>query len=264
MSPDAPIGIIDSGIGCFTVLRALRQVLPKENWLVLQDREYAPYGQMTDAQIIRRTSSLVQRLQDLGVKAVILACHSSSSLAHAYLSKHFQIPIIDLLRPTARGLAHNFLDQNILWLATTASIRANKLPVLSQSYGFHGNIVPVACPGWVDAIESDTWRTTAFTRAVHDLVGSSLLQFKNKKAHILLGCTHYPWIKTILSDFLYDQYVCIDPADWVAHASKVLLDNSGLMNSNDRQGMIKILDSARIPVIWRNYCQTEYTEVELV
>ena len=261
MSHSSPIGIIDSGIGCFTVLRALRQLMPQENWLVLQDQAYAPYGQMSDEQIIRRTTILVSKLQDLGVKAVVLACHSSSALAADFLRERFSIPIIDLLKPTVIGLVNHFQSQKILWLATEASVRANKLPMFLKEYGFLGDVIPVACPGWVEIIEASSWDGEDFRQRVQDRLNLGQIQADTTAFHVLLGCTHYPWARSVIQSCMDPRHVCIDPADWVAPFVLDLLRSARSVNTSSDPGYIKVLDKGEVPFEWKRVCELDSSEI---
>ena len=255
----APIGLVDSGVGCFTVLPALRRRMPAESWLVLQDREYAPYGQLSDDCILDRSFSVIKRLQANGAKAVLLACHTSSALALDKLGAMFSIPVFGVLEPTALGLSRTASQQRVLWLATTASIRANRLPLLCHEYGFTGELLPLACPGWVDAIEAGSWTKPRFASQINRLIRTHNQGGQAEFTSVLYGCTHYPWLEPILANILGVDVHRINPADWIADYVQANIADLGLQATGADIGRVQVMDSAAIPKTWQQYFQRQDT-----
>lgn len=251
-----PIGVLDSGVGCLTVLSALTRHMPAEDWLVLQDNEVAAYGQLADEMIIARTNVLVQRLVSAGVKAVVLACHTSSALALEAVSRHSAVPVFGVLAPTAQALAQDFTQDRILWLATSASIRANKLPLFAESLGFCGQIFPLACPGWVDGVESGSWDTPQFKADMSEHL-AAYREEVCKNLLVLYGCTHYPWLHPVVSALLPAKVRYLDPSAWVARQVHQGLSAKSLLSDSGEQGQVHFLEGNTLSQRWHCYQETQ-------
>ncbi len=250
-----PIGVLDSGVGCLTVLSALTKHMPAEDWLVLQDSEVAAYGQLADEEIIARTGVLVQRLISTGVKAVVLACHTSSAMALEAVSRRFPVPIFGVLAPTAKALAQDFSQDRILWLATSASIRANKLPFLAESLGFCGQIFPLACPGWVDGVESGSWDTPQFKAEMSEHL-TAYREEVRQDLLVLYGCTHYPWLHPVVSKLLPVGVRYLDPSVWVARQVHQGLVERRLLSKRGKVGKVSFVEGHTLSQRWRRYQET--------
>ena len=257
----SPIGVLDSGVGCLTVLSGLTRSMPAEDWLVLQDSKYAAYGQLSSDVILERTLLLVARLQSQGVKAVVLACHTSSALALEEVAQHASIPVMGVLRPTAFALAQRYCHDHIVWLATPASIRANKLPGYARDFGFQGEITPLACPGWVDVVESGSWHTPQFIADISAHLAPTRQMDSQGCLRILYGCTHYPWLHPVVTTILPEGVQCLDPSTWVARACRQLLADKHLLSSADKRGRVQFLDGATISERWHTYRSSQGSEV---
>ena len=247
-----PIGVLDSGVGCLTVLSALTKHMPSEDWLVLQDSEVAAYGQLAEGEIIARTEILVQRLVSAGVKAIVLACHTSSALALGAVSRDCPVPVFGVLAPTAEALAQDFTQDCILWLATSASIRANKLPSSAKLLGFCGQIFPLACPGWVDGVESGSWETPQFRTDMSEHLAAYRGEIRQDWL-VLYGCTHYPWLHPVISTLLPAGVRYLDPAAWVARHVHQGLAEKRLLVEDNKQGEVRCLEGNTLLQRWHRY-----------
>jgi glutamate racemase len=168
------------------------------------------------------------------VKAIVVACHTSSAIALPLLRKHFPVPMVGMLYPTARMLAEKYRNDDIIWLATPASVKAEKLEPLARHMGFQGQWYSVACPHWVDCIEAG--KTFEVERLLMAWVEQHQVLLQTPNVKILYGCTHYPLIHRILKRYL-PGFDCIDPAQAVAEALESMLEQTGMQRQEAKPGV---------------------------
>lgn len=231
---EGAIALYDSGRGVESVLRVCQKVLPNEQWLVLKDVNNQPYGSKSDQVIIEAGFACFRELMKRNIKAIVVACHTSSAIALPSLRKHFAVPMVGMLYPTARMLAEKHRYDDIIWLATPASVKADRLEPLARHLGFQGQWHAVECPHWVDCIEGG--RASAIDRLLMAWVKQhqALLQMPNVK--ILYGCTHYPLVHRNLKRYL-PGFDCIDPACAVVDALERMLDQTGILRQEANPGV---------------------------
>ncbi|MEC8383501.1 MAG: glutamate racemase [Pseudomonadota bacterium] len=229
------IGVYDSGVGGYTVLNVLRKRFPNENWVYLQDKDNMPYGNRTQEEIIALGNKCLSTLASHDVKACVVACHTSSAIALPSLAKNYDFPIIGMLKPTVNGLLTQ-PDKPILWLATQASVRANRLHLEMQASGYVSAFRAVSCVGWVEQIEKSC-RGSRVKKMVLNTLLPHWAWIRENRPRIVYGCTHYPWLQPILSELLGDA-LYIDPAVWVADALAEMLTQYRLHTCSSLQGRV--------------------------
>lgn len=232
------IALYDSGRGVESVLRACQALLPYEKWLVLQDND-RPYGSKSNQEIIDRGFSCFSEMMKRDVKAIVVACHTSSAIALPQLRRHFSVPMVGMLRPTARLLADSHTHDDLIWLATPASVRADKLEPLARQLGYQGTLYPVACDQWVDCLENGHLDALELLLKRFIIKHQQLLDAGNVK--LLYGCTHYPLLDGMLRRLIVSHFDSIDPAFAVAQALKFQLEHGGLLRV-DRSPSVNFLN----------------------
>ena len=232
------IALYDSGRGVESVLKACQKILPKEKWLVLQDQD-RPYGNKSNQEIIARGFSCFSQIVKQDVKTIVVACHTSSAIAMPALSRHFTVPMVGMLRPTARLLAENHTEDHLIWLATPASVNANRLEPLARQLGYRGDFHPVACNQWVDCIENGD--IFELERLLSNFACRYKKIIQNKKAKIIYGCTHYPLLESLFKRIIGDRCQFIDPAFSVGKDLKLQLEKNDMLRE-DTSPSINFLD----------------------
>lgn len=218
------IGIFDSGLGGLTVVKEIIKLLPNENIIYLGDTARVPYGTRSNEAIKRFSLEDVNFLLSKDVKCVIIACHTSSSIAGNFLKKKFnKIPVFDVVDPVIEGLKNN--KKRVGVIGTRATIE-------SGAYLKLGSVVQVPCPLFVPLIEEGETSGNLIT-----LVAEKYLrEMKNKKVKILiLGCTHYPLISKVIGE-VFPNIRLINPATFVTSELKVFLLKNNLVNDQKRVG----------------------------
>lgn len=198
------IGFIDSGIGGLTTLCRCRYAFPEKDYIYIADTFYAPYGSKDKKFLMRRTAQLIERLSELGAEAVVLACNSCSS---ATLGEEFCLPVIRVLPQAAQALMQT--QGKVLLLATPVTI--NSQYVSSINAPRLTKLADCCLATFVESSAPDF-------QAVKPYLQELLLPFGDYEA-IILGCTHYIYLKEIIKEIL-PKITFIDCRDCVTDALK--------------------------------------------
>jgi glutamate racemase len=223
-----PIGIFDSGIGGLTVLKELQRALPHEHFVYFADTANLPYGEKTPEQIIdyaRRTLAWMQ--DDIGVKLIIAACHTSSATALDVVSNDFSVPVIGTIYPMVESIMQNHQDARIGIIATQTSVNSRTHENVLVRSGFKGYIRSISCPRFVPLIESGDISGPELLRVSHEYLSA----FKEHNLNALVyGCTHYPLIADTLQQIVPETVSFIDPAASIATKAFQELYNHKMLN----------------------------------
>lgn len=195
---NAPIGFFDSGVGGISVLREAVKMMPNERFIFYGDTENAPYGTKTREQVLALSENVVSFLLQQGVKAIVIACNTATSAAAAVLRAQYDLPIIGMepaLKPAAK------LQENgiVLSLATPGTIAGEKYAHLISQYGT--GVISLPCPGLMEFAERGELQSNALRQYLEDL----LSPFSGQQVDaIVLGCTHYVFLKKAIGAFFPD------------------------------------------------------------
>lgn len=235
-----PIGIYDSGIGGLTGLKALRRLLPGEDLVFFADTGRMPYGPRPQEELCRIARQDMDFLSSFGVKAILAACGTISSAAHAVLER-YPVPAFGVVAPAVQAMAALPGERPLAVIATAASIESGQFtePLRAQCPG--REILGLACPEFASLIEhghierDDPVLTQAVARALEPLRG-------REPEAILLGCTHYGIIEDAIRDFLGDVPL-VSAADCGAVALFDRLERDGLC-AGDGAGTVRFFVSS--------------------
>ena len=232
-----PIGIYDSGIGGLTILRTLRTVLPKEHFIYFADTAHLPYGNLSPDTIVQHTKRIISWLQDqMQVKLIVSACHTSSATALEQCAHLFHTPIIGTIQPLLHHLSKQHIHQNIGIIATPTSVASQTHQKRLRQHGIQGNIVSIPCPALVTLIES-----FADTQTLQPHLQTYLRPFHTQALETLIyGCSHYPLIQNTIENLLPSHVECIDPADTIAKATQVFLTQNHLLSPHQHTGQLTV------------------------
>ncbi len=223
--PDSPIGIFDSGVGGLTVMAALSQQLPAENLLYLGDTARLPYGSKSRRTVQRYSERNVDFLLRQGAKAVVLACNTASALALPALEA--PVPIWGVIEPGAR-LAAEQARRKMAILATEATVRSGAYREALGRLRPGLEVVEQACPLFVPLVE-EGWVDDAITEQVAQRYLAPLLA--GGVDSLVLGCTHYPLLSTLLRRVAGEGVRVVDSAAAVAAHVAAELTAAGALRS---------------------------------
>ncbi|MDP1724431.1 MAG: glutamate racemase [Alphaproteobacteria bacterium] len=228
INDNRPIGVFDSGMGGLTVLKELQAILPHENFIYVADSLNLPYGDKTEDQIIQFTQRIMDWFKQQDVKMVVLACHTSSAIAHASLIQNAAFPILCSITP----IAEHFKNQS-RHIGIMATQRTTQSKVFEKYFLSHNNdhkLISLACPEFVPLIEAQQIDTIESSL----IVQRYLNEFLDRNIETLIfGCTHYPYLKKMLKKLLPENSFLTfeDPGFYLALKTSETLEELNLKNN---------------------------------
>jgi glutamate racemase len=232
MSSSLPIGIFDSGIGGLSVLRHIRELLPGEDLIYISDRANLPYGNKESRFILERCEHIVDFLIQQDVKAIVIACNTATAVAVDHLRRRFSFPIIGM-EPGVKPAIELSQSGVIGVLATEGTLVSGKFQNLVEQHANGADIFYCPCYGWVEAIEHNG----ASHNATIELVKESLIPVLDKGVDTLvLGCTHYPFLKDTIKKVAGPTVAIIDTGHAVARQLQRRLSDSDITSSDPETG----------------------------
>lgn len=230
---EAPIGVFDSGIGGLTVAREIMRQIPKERIIYFGDTARVPYGNKSGNTIIRYSCQIVRFLQTRQVKAIVVACNTASAYALEALKQQVDIPVIGVVKPGARVAVRESSGGNIGLIGTAATVGSHIYRDYIQSLRPDASVFEKACPLFVPLVE-EGWRKDPVTEIV---ARRYLEEMKERKVDtLILGCTHYPLLRSTVRKVMGDEVVLVNPAYETAIELRELLKREQI----DNQGHSKV------------------------
>lgn len=240
MSDNRPIGIFDSGVGGLTVVGKIEKVLPRERIVYFGDTARVPYGTKSKETVTRFSVENVEFLMAHDVKFVVVACNTASSLSLDFLKRCFRVPIMGVIGPGARGAISSTRNNRIGVVGTSATVSSKAYEKAIRKINPRTAVFAQSCPLFVPLVE-EGWTDRDVARTI---AGIYLKPLKvNRIDTLILGCTHYPMLKDVISKVLGANVLLIDSAAEVAREARDLLDASGLLNGSKTKGAQKFFVS---------------------
>lgn len=237
------VGVFDSGVGGISVLRALVAELPHEDFRFFGDSANAPYGEKTEAQVLALSRDIAERFLAEGAKAIVIACNTATSVAAGVLrAAHPDVPIVGIepaLKPAARALPHG----RILVMATDVTLRLEKYHELVRAWGGECEVVPVPCPGLAARIE----RGNLDAPDVREMIAGYVGAYAGSVDGVVLGCTHYPFVRSQIAEVLGPGARFFDGGDGTARQLRARLEADGLLAARARAGRVEFASSLDTP-----------------
>lgn len=235
-----PVGIFDSGVGGLSVLRHIRTLLPAENLLYFADSGYAPYGDKTAAQVIARSAAIASFLTERGIKALVVACNTATAIAVDTLRQQWPGLVIIGVEPGLKPAAHLSASKIVGVLATHGTLHSQRFAQLQQRMaGETGTrFLPIECIGLADQIEKGALRSPATAQLLQRYALPALQQGADT---LVLGCTHYPFIRPLLEETCANagyHPTIVDTGEAVARQLHHRLDDTGLLHEQPGTGQV--------------------------
>jgi glutamate racemase len=237
---DRPIGVFDSGVGGLTVLREIVRRTPAESTLYLGDNARAPYGVRSDDEVLAFSIQSLDLLAERDVKAIVVACNTSTAVAIGALRRRYDLPILGVIRPGASAAALATRNRRVGVIATPATIRSHAYFAAIKDENAAVEIYEHATPTLVPLVEAGELSGPIAEAAVADALAPLLGELdaagdsifpRPQGASIdtlLLGCTHYPLLRPIIEARVGDRVAIVDSATATASALAELLSVNGL------------------------------------
>lgn len=223
----APIGVFDSGVGGLTVAREIMRNLPKEDIVYFGDTARVPYGSKSKDNIIRYSRQIIHFLQTKGVKAIVIACNTASALALDTVKDEFDIPIIGVVEPGARAALAVTVNKKIGVIGTEATVRSSMYEKIIQGINPEVSVIGKACPLFVPLVE-EGFKKHQVTDEIIDYYLAGLK--KSDIDALILGCTHYPLLRSKIREYVGDTITLVNPAYETAMDLKRILQEMDMEN----------------------------------
>jgi glutamate racemase len=245
----APIGVFDSGVGGLTVLRALRERLPQEDFVYLGDTARLPYGTKSASSIRQYSLQAARLLLERGVKCLIVACNTASAVALDALAEEFApVPVLGVLEPGAAAACRATRTGRIAVLATEGTVRGGAYQAAIARLRPDAVVTALACPLFV-ALAEEGWTDGPIVDAViHRYLDEVFLpgaDAASAVAHapdtLVLGCTHFPVLAPALRQALGRDVAIVDSAATTAEALAQALQRHGLARPDRGAGHVTLL-----------------------
>lgn len=233
-----PVGIFDSGVGGISVLKHIHALLPNEHLYYFADSKYAPYGSKTEAQIRNRVYAAAKFLLTHGCKALVIACNTATAhAAHSLREKYafLDVPIIGM-EPAVKPAAAASKNGIVGVLATVGTLKSAQFAALLENYGRNVKVVTQGCVGLVECIERGELDAPETKALIRQYTAPLLAEGADT---IVLGCTHYPFVKHVIQEVVGENVTLIDTGAAVAKRLQSQLAERKLLNSSSEKGEVK-------------------------
>lgn len=227
LSKDAPIGVFDSGVGGLTVVREIMRQIPNEKIIYFGDTARVPYGNKSQETVTRFSEQIVRFLKTFHVKTIVVACNTASAYAMDALERDCDIPIIGVVKPGARMAAEVTRNGRIGVIATEATIGSRIYTQYIEELNKNVTIYGKACPLFVPLVEEglleDPVTDEIARRYLTELIDIDI-------DTLILGCTHYPLIRSTLGKIMGPNVTLVNPAYETAQELRRMLQKMDLLN----------------------------------
>lgn len=227
LTKDAPIGVFDSGVGGLTVVREIMRQIPNEKIIYFGDTARVPYGSKSKDTVTRFSRQIVRFLQTHNVKTIVIACNTASAYALEDLEKEIDIPVIGVVKPGAKVASEVTRNGKIGVIATEATIGSKIYSQYITEINKDVTIFGKACPLFVPLVEEGLWQDPVTDEIARRYL-AELIDIDIDT--LILGCTHYPLIRSTVAKIMGEDVTLVNPAYETARELKELLKEKGLLN----------------------------------
>ena len=225
---NSPIAFFDSGIGGLTVLNKVKAILPNESFLYYGDTLHMPYGEKSKEELLEYSNNIFKFFEQKGAKAVVMACNTTSSVIFDDVKGKYEFKLYPIVQSVSKILA-NLNLQTLGIFATRATIDSKAYENEIKRYNSSMCVVGRYCPSWVHIVENNAMNIPENIEIIkYDL--EQMLRYNPEK--IVLGCTHYPFLTDVLSNYVSSD-MFIDPAIDFANFIKEDLEKNNILANTD-------------------------------
>jgi len=233
-SNERPIAVFDSGVGGISVLKHIHALLPNEQLFYVADSKHAPYGNKTPQEIQERCFKIADFLIAQDAKALVVACNTATAAAIDALRLRYTLPIIGM-EPAVKSAAAATKNGIIGVLATTGTLKSAQFAALLESYGRNVEVVTQACIGLVECIERGELNTENTKALIRQYCAPLIAEDADT---IVLGCTHYPFLRETIAEIVGKDVILIDTGAAVASQLQYRLLEEGLQSARNQTASI--------------------------
>ena len=254
----APIGVFDSGLGGLSVLNALCQQLPHEDYIYVADHAYTPYGKRSTAEITERAHAISQWLIDKNCKLIVVACNTATTNAIDQLRASFSVPFIGIepaIKPAALVSATGIIGV----LATEGTLSSSLFHATTKDHAKDVRIITQVGHGLVELVEQGLADSDIADIQLKSALASILT---NPIDHLVLGCTHYPFLSASLKRILPDSVKIVDCNPAIAQQTSRILEKHAIQNNSGGTVLYNTTAKANNK-LWKSFGVENITEVHI-
>jgi glutamate racemase len=241
MERDRPIGVLDSGLGGLSVLTAIAQALPGERLCYVADHAHLPYGEKPLAKVNDFTQGIVSFLEREGCKLIVIACNTASAASLESVRKRFPYLTVVGMEPAVKPAAEHTHTGVVGVLATTATFQSEVFASVVGRFAHGATVLQRPCPGLVQRIEAGDLTGPGTEAALRAWIQPLLDQHIDA---LVLGCTHYPFVRPLIERICGPGVRIIDPAPAIARRVQHLLFDMNLLSERS-EGQVQAFTSGR-------------------
>lgn len=240
MITEKPVGVLDSGVGGISILKALVEFMPYENFMYFGDSANAPYGEKTREEIRSLTMNNVALLLERGCKAIVVACNTATAAAINELRETYpDIPMIGL-EPALKPAVLHKENSRVIVMATPFTLKEQKFETLKNKYKDQAEIISLPCPEIVRFVE----RQETYSPELLHYLRRKFEPWRGQQIDaIVLGCTHFPFVRRAIQEVAGRDVILYDSAMGVGRQVRRQLETHGLLNTSGKRGQVTIINS---------------------
>ncbi|MDW7661394.1 MAG: glutamate racemase [Bacillota bacterium] len=255
MDKFSKIGVFDSGLGGLSVLHTIRQIMPNESLIYIGDSGNAPYGTKEKSEVLNLSKKVCDTLVSKDVKAIVIACNTATSAAVNELRRAYDIPIIGMepaIKPALRQT-----EGKVLVLATEMTLKEEKFKQLVDSLEEGYRIIKMPAPEWVQLVENHMSESDYVKKEVEGFLD----KVTEKIDAVVLGCTHFIFLKPYIMAYYKDQVEIFDGNMGTALQLKNLLESHKWLNDNSEMGSVEIINTKSGVFVKKSYEMFDWLEM---
>ncbi len=245
MKQTAPIGIFDSGVGGTSIWKEIHQLLPYEHTLYLADSKYAPYGNRSKEDIVALSKKNTEFLLDKGCKIIVVACNTATTNAISILRTQYDIPFIGI-EPAIKPAALKTQTQSIGILATRGTLSSELFHKTAETITNGIKLTEVVGEGLVPLIEKGDFNDPALKTLLQKHLSPMI---EADIDHLVLGCSHYPYLVPLLKEMLPEGVKIIDSGEAVARQTQAVLKKHDLLNPEQSSPNLQFYTNAELDTL---------------
>ncbi|HEC93154.1 MAG TPA: glutamate racemase [Candidatus Atribacteria bacterium] len=228
---EQPIGFLDSGLGGLSVVKEVKKILPQENIEYFADNQRQPYGEKSKNELINYTFQIINFLMKKRIKACVIACNTATAASLKQAREYFSIPVIGVIQPAAREAVQKSLNKRIGIIATEFTTKNKIYPKEIKKIAPEVEVISNFCPEFVPLVEVGKFTTPE----TYQVAQKYLKPLKEAQIDtLILGCTHYSFLKKIISEIMGSEVKLIDPAISTSLFLKEILIEKRIFNEGGK------------------------------
>src|SRR4030042_4035627 len=206
---EQPVGFLDSGLGGLSLVKEVKKLLPRENIEYFADNQHQPYGEKNQSELIKFTFQIISFLLKKKIKICVIACNTATAASLKKAREYFSIPIIGVIQPAVQDAIKKTLNNKIGIIATEFTTKNGAYPKEIKKVAPEIKVFSNFCPKFVSIVEAGKFTAPE----TYEVAREYLKPLKDAQIDtLILGCTHYSFLKKVISEIMGPEVILIDPA----------------------------------------------------